>query len=214
MVRLQQLLAFPLYASVAWLVWVVSLQSGPPGVAAALAALVLVAFAAWLHRALGDARALWRRAASIAVVGLALGVVALGPRLGAGPSGRTDAVRPSGVGWEPFTPTRLAELRAAGKPVFVNFTAAWCITCLVNERMALRSATVIDVFARKGVVSLKADWTTRDPVITQVLGSLGRSGVPLYVLYLPDRAGGPEPEPMLLPQILSERLVIDALDKI
>ena len=214
MVRLQQLLAFPLYASVAWLVWVVSLQSGPPGVAAALAALVLVAFAAWLHRALGDARALWRRAASIAVVGLAIGVVALGPRLGAAPSGRTDAVRPRGMGWEPFTPTRLAELRAAGKPVFVNFTAAWCITCLVNERMALRSATVIDGFARKGVVPLKADWTTRDPVITQVLGALGRSGVPLYVLYLPDRAGGPEPEPMLLPQILSERLVIDALDKI
>jgi thiol:disulfide interchange protein DsbD len=214
MVRLQQLLAFPLYASVAWLVWVVSLQSGPPGVAAVLAVLVLIAFAAWLHQALGRVRTLWRRAATIAVVGLAVGVVGLGPWLGAGsPSARTDAVRP-GVGWEPFTPTRLAELRAAGKPVFVNFTAAWCITCLVNERIALRSETVIDVFARKGVVLLKADWTTRDPVITQVLGSLGRSGVPLYVLYPPGGAGDTESEPMVLPQILSERLVVDALDKI
>jgi thiol:disulfide interchange protein DsbD len=215
MVRLQQFLAFPLYASVAWLVWVVSQQSGPPGVAAALAALVLIAFAAWLHQALGRVRVLWRRTATIAVVGLAVGVVGLGPWLGAGsPSSRTDAVRPSGVGWEPFSPARLAELRATGKPVFVNFTAAWCITCLVNERMALRSEAVVDVFARKGVVPLKADWTTRDTVITQVLGSLGRSGVPLYVLYPPGRAGGAGTEPMVLPQILSERLIIDALDKI
>jgi thiol:disulfide interchange protein len=213
MVRLQQLLAFPLYASVAWLVWVVSQQSGPPGVAAALAALVLIAFAAWLHQALGRVRALWRRTATITVVGMAIGVVGLNLWLGASsPSGRTDAVQTGG--WEPFSPARLAELRAAGKPVFVNFTAAWCITCLVNERMALRSETVIDGFARKGVVPLKADWTTRDPVITQVLGALGRSGVPLYVLYPPGREGGTETEPMVLPQILSERLVIDALDKI
>ena len=213
---LQQLLAFPLYATVAWLVWVVSRQAGPHGVGAALAVLFLIAFAAWLHRALGGVRALWRRSATIAVVGLAAGMVALGPWLAAGtPSGSTKTAPVGGVRWEPFSPSRLAEVRAAGKPVFVNFTAAWCITCLVNERVALRSAAVADVFARKGVVALEADWTTRDPAITRVLGSLGRSGVPLYVLYPPGAAGGSETvEPTVLPQLLSERLVIDAIDKL
>jgi thiol:disulfide interchange protein len=214
MVRLQQLLAFPLYASVAWLVWVVSQQSGPSGVAVALAALVLIALAAWLHYALSRVRALWRRTATLAILGLAVGAVGFGPWLGTGsPSTRTEAVPSGGVAWEPFSPSRLAELRAAGKPVFVNFTAAWCITCLVNERVALRSATVIDVFARKGVVPLKADWTTRDPAITQVLASLGRSGVPLYVLYPAGTAGEARTGPLMLPQILSEQHVIDAIEK-
>src|SRR5437016_5708967 len=116
-----------------------------------------------------------------------------------------------GVGWEPFSPERLAELRASGKPVFVNFTAAWCVTCLVNERVALRSPAVAEVFAKKGVVALKADWTTRDPVISRMLGSLGRSGVPLYALYPPGAAIG---TPTLLPQILTEGALIDAIDKI
>jgi thiol:disulfide interchange protein/DsbC/DsbD-like thiol-disulfide interchange protein len=216
MERLQQLLAFPLYASVAWLVWVVSQQAGPRGAGAALAGLVLIAFAAWLHQALRGGRALRRRAATTTVVALAAGVVALGHFTGAGTSsGLSQTARVGGVGWEPFSPSRLAELRAAGKPVFVNFTAAWCITCLVNERVALRSAAVTDVFSRKGVVALKADWTTRDPGITQVLGSLGRSGVPLYVLYPPAAAGrSGTGEPTVLPQILSEGLVIDAIDKI
>jgi thiol:disulfide interchange protein DsbD len=216
MERLQQLLAFPLYATVAWLVWVVSRQAGPHGVGAALAVLLLIAFAAWLHRVLGGVRALWRRSATIGVVGLAAGMIALGPWLAAGtPSGPTKTTRVGGVRWEPFSPSRLAEARAAGKPVFVNFTAAWCITCLVNERVALRSAAVADVFARKGVVALEADWTNRDPAITRVLGSLGRSGVPLYVLYPPGAAGGSATvEPTVLPQLLSERLVIDAIDKL
>ncbi len=114
------------------------------------------------------------------------------------------------AGGEPFSPARLAELRATGTPVFVNVTAAWCITCLVNERVALRSTAVTEAFARKGVVTLKADWTRRDPVITRVLGSFGRSGVPLYLLY-PAGAGG---EPAVLPQILSERVVLDATERI
>ena len=94
----------------------------------------------------------------------------------------------------------------------MNFTAAWCVTCLVNERVALRSAVVADAFAKKGVTALKADWTSRDPAISRVLGSLGRSGVPLYVLYRP--GAGADAVPTLLPQILTEGAVIDALDKI
>jgi thiol:disulfide interchange protein DsbD len=211
--RLQQLLAFPLYASAAWLIWVVSQQAGPHGLGAALAGLVLIAFASWLHRTLGGVRSLWRHAATGAVAALLslliVGIVALG----AGTRSQAPEVGAEGrVGWQPFSPGRLAALRAAGKPVFVNFTAAWCVTCLVNERVALRSPAIAAALAKKGVVALKADWTNRDPAIGQVLGSLGRSGVPAYVLY---PAGARlDAAPILLPQILTEGAVIDALDKI
>jgi len=216
MARLQQLLAFPLYATAAWLIWVVSQQTGPHGVAEALAGLLLIAFAGWLHRALGGARALWRRTATWAVAGLLplliIGSAALAP-LGAGTRPQAPEAPTEGrVGWEPFSPERLAALRASGKPVFVNFTAAWCVTCLVNERVALRSAAVADALAKKGVAALKADWTNRDPAIGLVLGSLGRSGVPLYVLYPAGAGNGAAPT--VLPQILTEGAVIDALDKI
>ncbi|MGH7346190.1 MAG: protein-disulfide reductase DsbD family protein [Candidatus Rokuibacteriota bacterium] len=216
MARLQQLLAFPLYASAAWLVWVVSQQAGPHGVGAALAGLVLIAFAAWLHQALGGARALWRHAATWTVAALLplliVGIVTLGPLAAGTPSSARAVDAGSRLGWEPFTPERLATLRASGKPVFVNFTAAWCVTCLVNERVALRSPAIADAFAKKGVTALKADWTNRDPAITQMLASLGRSGVPLYVLYQPGAGAGATPT--VLPQILTEGAVIDALDKI
>ena len=212
MTRLKQLLAFPLYASAAWLVWVVSQQVGPHGVGAALAGAVLIAFASWLHQSLRGMRALWRHAATVAVVAvlpvLVVGMVALAP-LGAGT--RSPAPAAAGLGWEPFSPERLAAAQASGKPVFVNFTAAWCVTCLVNERVALRSSTVADAFAKKGVVTLKADWTARDPMIGRILGSLGRSGVPLYALYPP---GSSSAAPTLLPQILTEGAVIAAIDKI
>ena len=211
MVRLEQLLAFPLYASAAWLVWVVSQQAGPSGVAAALAGLVLIAFAVWLHRISRAAGERWRRVATAGVVALgvaAVGTAALDSLVDTRAAAR--AARADDGGWEPFSPQRLAELRAAGTPVFLNVTAAWCLTCLVNERVALRSAAVTDAFARKGVVRLKADWTTRDPAITRVLGSFGRSGVPFYLLYPPGAAG----EPTVLPQILTEGVVVDATEKI
>jgi thiol:disulfide interchange protein DsbD len=207
MQKVKQALAFPLYASVAWLVWVVSQQAGPPGVAAALAGLVSIGFAAWLYQASRGARVVWRRAATVTVAALAAGAVALGPLTGAvSPAPPASAARADG--WEPFSPTRLAELRAEGRPVFVNVTAAWCLTCLVNERVALRSPAVTEALARQGVARLKADWTRRDPVITEVLGAFGRNGVPLYLLYPPRAAGAPA----VLPQILSESAVIDAID--
>ncbi|HEU4369601.1 MAG TPA: protein-disulfide reductase DsbD domain-containing protein [Methylomirabilota bacterium] len=207
--RLQQALAFPLYASVAWLLWVVSQQAASAGVAAVLAGLLLIAFAAWLYQASRDARAAGRRVATLAVAALAVGAVALGPLTGAVSSTPVPAATRAD-GWEPFSPARLAELRAAGRPVFVNVTAAWCLTCLVNERVALRAPAVTEVLARKGVATLRADWTNRDPAITRVLGQFGRNGVPLYLLYPPRAAG----EPAVLPQILGESAVIDALDKL
>ena len=206
MERLKQALAFPLYASVAWLVWVVSQQTGSTGVAAALGGLVLIAFAAWLYESSRGARVAWRRGATAAVAALAVGAVALGPLTGAVSSAPQKPVD----GWEPFSAARLSELRAAGRPVFVNITAAWCLTGLVNERVALRAPAVTAALARKDVATLKADWTSRDPAITRVLGAFGRSGVPLYLLY-PARGAG---EPAVLPQILSEGAVVDALDKL
>ncbi len=233
MATLKQLLAFPLYASVAWLVWVVSQQAGPRGVGAALAGLVLLGAAAWLYGVSRNARAAWRRGATIAAMGLVTAAVALGPLAGAtspppsasllgeGPPSLASPAPPgsasvaSGPGWEPFSVKRLTELRAAGRPVFVNVTAAWCLTCLVNERVTLRSRTVTAGFARKGVVTLKADWTKRDPTITQMLGAFGRSGVPLYLFYSAGAAGGRGAgEPTVLPQILSEGAVLAAIERI
>jgi thiol:disulfide interchange protein DsbD len=213
MTRLSQALAFPLYASVAWLVWVVSRQAGPDGVALVLVGLLLIGFGAWLHHAARGAAPRWRRAATgFALVSAAV-AIALAPLAAASPPAASGTGAPTGAAWEPYSPRRLAELRAQGSPVFVNFTAAWCITCLVNERVALRSPAVTEAFARKGVVYLKADWTRRSAEIASVLQSFGRSGVPLYVVY-PSRAGrAVAPEPLVLPQILTEGTIIEAIDK-
>jgi thiol:disulfide interchange protein DsbD len=215
MERLKQLLAFPLYASVAWLVWVVSQQAGPRGVAVILAGLVLVGFAAWLHEASREASARWREIAT-AVVGLMV-LCAIGLGAWAGNASSPAPAQDSAAGGpasESFSPRRLADLRARGVPVFVNFTAAWCITCLVNERVALRSPEVAAAFARKRVAYLRADWTKRDHQITAVLASFGRNGVPLYVLFPPRAAGGARGDPSVLPQILSEGTIIEAIEKL
>jgi thiol:disulfide interchange protein len=212
MVRLEQFLAFPLYGSVAWLVWVVSQQAGSPGVAAVLAGLVLIGFAAWLYEAARGAGRSWRRVATAAAGLAAVGAMALASLIGGMPSWeRATASATGGASSEPFSTRRLAELRAQRIPVFVNFTAAWCITCLVNERVALRSTAVAEAFARKRVVYLKADWTNRDPQIAALLASFGRNGVPLYLLYSPAAAEG---EPVMLPQILTEGTIIEAIEKL
>ena len=214
MERLQQLLAFPLYASVAWLVWVLSQQVGPAGVALVLTGLVLIGFAAWLFTVGRLATPPWRHAAAAGAAlaaGLALATVGLG-RTSA--QGSSPAEAPAGAAWEPFSPGRLAELRAAGAPVFVNITAAWCITCLVNERVALRSPAVTRAFADKGVIQLRGDWTRRDAQITEVLDAFGRNGVPLYLLYPGTGGVSGGGVAIVLPQILSEDTVVQAVDRI
>ena len=212
MERLKQGLAFPLYGSVAWLVWVVSRQTGPDGVALVLLGLLLIGFGAWLHHATRGSGSLpWRRAATGIALGCVAAAIALGPLVTTSPSASSATTAPAGAAWEPFTPERLAALRAQGTPVFVNFTAAWCITCLVNERVALQSHAVTDAFARRGVVYLRADWTSKSPEIAALLASFGRSGVPLYVLY---GGGGAPAPPRVLPQILSESTLIEAVEKL
>ncbi|MCW3473387.1 protein-disulfide reductase DsbD family protein [Limobrevibacterium gyesilva] len=202
---LKQVLAFPMYAASAWLVWVVSQGAGPPGVMATAAGLVLIGFAGW---ALGLAQsgAGRRLSRGVAVVaGLAaLGVLA-GFAMAPSPEQQTQSAQDS----EKFSAARLAALQAEGRPVFVNMTAAWCVTCLVNERIALAPESVRQAFATRGVTYLKGDWTRQDPEITRFLRAHDRDGVPLYMLF----PGGNRP-PIMLPQILTAGIVLDALDGI
>jgi thiol:disulfide interchange protein DsbD len=207
MVRLKQLLAFPLYATVAWLVWVLGAQVGNDAVMRIGATLVLVAFALWAWRVFrGGGRFAW---ATAAIVGAIVGAVVAWPLVGSDRDRlAADGIRTAEVatdGWEPYSTVRVAELVAQGRPVFVDFTAAWCVTCQVNKRLVLTDASVRSAFARAGIVLLRADWTRRDPAITRALAALGRSGVPVYVLY---RRGG---EPLLLPEVLQRQALIDAI---
>jgi thiol:disulfide interchange protein DsbD len=205
MVRLKQFLAFPLYATVAWLVWVLGAQVGNDAVMRIGIALVLLAFALWAWRAFAHAaRRAWSALALLGVIAGALVAWPLfaGERVAAPAPESTS--RPAS-GWEPYSAERVATLTAQGRTVFVDFTAAWCITCQVNERLVLNDARVREAFARSGVALVRADWTRRDPAITEALTALGRSGVPAYVLYRKDRA------PQLLPEVLQRKTVLDAL---
>jgi thiol:disulfide interchange protein DsbD len=140
-------------------------------------------------------------AGGVTVASLAL---ALGTAAWIKPVAAVDARAESSV--EPYSAERLADLRAQNKPVFVNMTAAWCISCLVNERVALSRPEVHEAFAKAGITYLKGDWTREDPKITAVLKAHGRSGVPLYLYYAPGAA-----EAQVLPQILTPGLVIEAV---
>jgi thiol:disulfide interchange protein len=206
---LKQVLAFPLYATVAWLVWVLIQEVAPAGEFSALLGLVLVAFAVWAYGRSRLAAPAWRRLGEgLATAGLVAAIVlaVMLPRAGADDVSRNTAA--GGLPYQPFTAARLAALNAEHKPVFVNLTAAWCLTCLVNERATLDREAVRDAFAAHGVVALKGDWTRQDPEIASLLESFGRSGVPLYLLY--DGSGSPT----VLPQILTEAEVIEAVGKL
>ncbi len=206
----KQLLAFPLYGTVAWLMWVLIQEVSPGGAFAALLGLVAVGFALWIYGRTRFAASGGRRiGAGLAAAGITVSLIlaaSLAP-LGAA-TGGTAAVARGGLGYEAFSPDRLARLAADHRPVFVNLTAAWCITCLFNERTVLDSEAVRHAFARRHVVALKGDWTRRDPAIADFLQQFGRSGVPLYLLY--DTAG----TPTVLPQILTEASLLAAVGKI
>src|SRR5262249_39636817 len=109
------------------------------------------------------------------------------------------------LAWQPFVPDKVAELTSQGRPVFVDFTAAWCVTCQVNKRLVLHAKDVRQAFSAKDVVLVRADGLRRDPAITRALAELGRNGVPVYVLYRPGK------EPLLLPEVLQGQNVLDAL---
>jgi thiol:disulfide interchange protein DsbD len=209
METVKQALAFPIYATVAWLMWVLGQQVSPSGLFAALIGLVLIALAAW-SLSIWQTSAAWGRrvAAGVALASLATTAVAVAglqrDRIDTSAATQTTSV----AAIEPFTQRRLDELRAENRPVFVNMTAAWCITCLVNERVALSTDAVKQAFAASNIAYLKGDWTNRNPEITHILERHGRSGVPLYLLYT-----GSD-EPVVLPQILTAATVLQEIDRI
>lgn len=228
METLKQLLAFLMMATVVWLVSVLAAETGTAGVVALLAALVFVGLGAWVFGRWGSlARSRGSRivAAVISVV-LVCGSIAVaavevkpvGRAAEQGTAASTESQRAPGANaadargslmWIAFSPQKLVELREAGTPVFIDFTAAWCLTCRVNEAVALRNPAVEQALRDSGVVALRADWTDRDDEIAEALAGYGRNGVPLYVLY--GKAGA---EARLLPEVLTPGIVLAAFSDV
>ncbi|MCX2983338.1 protein-disulfide reductase DsbD [Halieaceae bacterium IMCC14734] len=196
----KQILAFPLYATAIWLLWVVGRQTGVNGISILLAGMLLLALGLWLWRYAG-----WPRLFSALFTVLALSAIA-SPLVNRAP----ESTKPAAANSNQFSQAYLQQLMGAGQPVFVNVTADWCITCIANERIALSTDAVQDAFASRGIVYLKADWTNYDPAIADYLASHGRTGIPLYLVYDPKQPQKPE----ILPQLLTPATVIEALERI
>jgi thiol:disulfide interchange protein DsbD len=188
--------------------WVLAQQTSSIGLGAALAGAVLIALAAWAYQKSKSGSA-GGRVAALVTASLAVllafvlpmrfaEVAAASPRVAAAAGAHTADE------WQPYDAAQAAALVAAGRPLLVNFTASWCLTCLVNERNAFADSAVQEVFRNKNVTLMKGDWTNRDPQITQALAAFGRAGVPLYVVYN-SRPGSSEP--VILPQLLTASIV-------
>jgi thiol:disulfide interchange protein DsbD len=210
MERFKQVMAFPMFATCVWLLWVMAQQIDANALAVFLFGLVALGMAAW---ALGIAQRgarMYRWLALASVAATAWTIFGLAGIDVAQSSAQAATVRPAGAqaDWAPWTPGAVQAQLSAGKPVFVDFTAAWCVTCQANKKLVLHREGIEKAFADRGVVKMKADWTSRDATITQELARYGRNGVPLYVLY--DKAG----KATVLPEILSENDVLGALAKL
>ncbi len=193
MERFREFLAFPLLATAIWLLWVIGRQNGVDAVALVLCGCLLIAVALWFN---GASPAV--KIARLILFSSALLLLA-NPVLRAANTGDR--------GFESFSEARVEQLRAQGAPVFVNFTADWCITCLANEKWVLSTEAVTEAFKQQQIAYLKADWTNYDPVISATLERWGRSGIPLYLYYPAD----PESPAQVLPQILSVELVLSVI---
>jgi thiol:disulfide interchange protein DsbD len=214
METLKQAMAFMLFATVLWLAWLLGNQAGAQAVIALLGMFLVLALAAWIWGRWGTV------ASNRAVRSVALSLASL--LLAAGFGGGVGAVRmveaspsvPSATRaddrWEPFDGARVEQLQRDGRIVFIDFTADWCLSCKVNERVALASESVRTRFDELDAVLMKADWTRRSPAITRALADYGRNSVPLYVLY----PGDPDADPVILPEILTPGLVLQALEPI
>ncbi|QYF95225.1 thioredoxin family protein [Massilia sp. PAMC28688] len=209
MERLKQALAFPMYGAAVWLVWVLAQQAGVNAVPLALGGMIMLALIAWLYDSTRTTSGATRMVANGVLLAAALATVGVSfqavQALSAAPAqlARGGATQD----WEAYSPPRLAQLREQGKPVFINLTAAWCITCLVNEKVALNQPAFKELLLQEGITYLKGDWTNQDPQISALLKQYGRSGVPLYLFY-PSGAGS---EALVLPQILTQDIVSTAL---
>ncbi len=224
---LRHAMGFLLLATVVWLAWVLGQQAGLTAVTGLLGGLWLIGVGLWIAGRWGTivasnrSRLLSRLAAvTLTAFGLWLAISRVDPECSAAVPGSDNcpvSFRPpvdgpgpaKTVHWDPWSEERVTQARAEGRPVLVDFTAAWCLSCQVNERVALGSSSVRSALLSRNVVTLRADWTHRDPAITRALAARGRSGVPVYLLY----SAGSSSDPTLLPEVLTPQIVIDALSQ-
>jgi thiol:disulfide interchange protein DsbD len=197
----RKLMAFPMFATVAWLVWVLGQQSGIDGAGALLALLVAMSLLVWTLTLRGRARVVL---SGVAVLGLAALAWAALPQIAQPPAPAQTAARAEGE-WQPWSQARVEALVAEGRPVFVDFTAAWCVTCQYNKKTTLANREVMAGLKQANVALLRADWTRRDPAITAALTALGRSGVPVYVFYRKGSA------PVVLSEVLGVEEVLSVV---
>ncbi|MEY2906651.1 MAG: Thiol:disulfide interchange protein DsbD precursor, partial [Verrucomicrobiota bacterium] len=210
MEKLRQFMGFPLLATNIWLLWVLQSQRGSGALLALLALLLILGFCAWVYGSLPGTSPRVRTVVLILLAGLLaisspllikkiLESAPISPTSGSG----------EGIDWVPYSPEALESLRSQGKPVFLDFTASWCLTCQFNEKTAINLASVRSLLREKGVTAMKGDWTNSDPAITAALKSFGRVGVPLAVFY----PAGKGSSPVVLPELLTEKIVLDAIRK-
>ena len=202
MLRVKQCMGFLLVGTLLWLVWILGQMRGVDAIVRLGAMLLVIAILAWIKGSFWTPISSWR---SRLLAGLAMLCVLL---LAAGAYG--FVTKPSQLVWQRFSKTNLDNALASGKPVFIDFTADWCITCKTNERFAIDTSKVREEFLKRKVVMLKADWTKGDPEITEILKQHGRAGVPMYLVY---PGGSKETQPVLLPELITAQTVLDALNK-
>lgn len=198
---LKQFFAFPLYLTGVWLLWVLGHQINSDAAAAVVTGAILIAFGLWLFKQRANSKLgnHLRTGSAIASIATAIAIALMAKSFSA----------PSEYDWEEFTPSTLKAYRAEGTPVLIDLTADWCITCKVNERVALNTADVQIAALKLGIVMMKGDWTNGDESITKLLEQFGRNGVPLYLMYPAE----PNAEPEVLPQILTKSTVLHAMEK-
>lgn len=210
----KQVMAFPLFATAIWLIWVFGQQAGVDGLTRLLFGLLLLSMGIWIiHHwkafQIGKrTRIISRSIATILIVG-GFFFSASSPAVQNNGGDNTAQIDGYGIEWEPFSNQLVNDYRNQGENVFIDFTAAWCITCKANERIVFSSERVKNRFEELDFVMVKADWTNRNPEITRALESFGRNGVPLYVIYNKNLS-----EPMILPELLTPGIVLDALDQL
>lgn len=212
MVTFKQLMAFPLLLTVLWLTWVLGLQTDLDTVVRLLASFVMLGFAAWLVGGFGGITSSPVRRRSVRIISIALVVAAYFLPTSNPPSENypeSGVFRDShGLEWQPYSESLVEKLRSEKRIVYIDFTAAWCLTCQVNKRLVFNSTEVLELIAQKDVALVRADWTKRDPEITKALARYKRSGVPLNLIYFPGQE-----QPQILPAILTPGLVAQAIRK-